>query len=67
MAYIGWIGTFEGVKGTGKEKVFESQLVTDLRALGAVFSCKTAVPPPRMTPEMNNNITGYLWNPKTGI
>ena len=64
MGYVGWIGTFEGVKGTGKENGFESQIVTDLRALGAVFNCKTAVPPSLMSPETNNNIVGYLWNPK---
>ena len=36
MAYIGWIGTFEGRKGTGKEKVFESELVRELHSLGAI-------------------------------
>lgn len=30
-----WIGTFEGLKDTGKEKVYESEMVTELRALGA--------------------------------
>lgn len=28
MGYVGWIGTFQGKKGTGKEKVFESLLVS---------------------------------------
>lgn len=36
MAYIGWIDTFEGKKGTGKEKVFESQIIKDFLALGAI-------------------------------
>ena len=36
MAYIGWIGTFEGQKGTGKEKRFESELVRELYSLGAI-------------------------------
>lgn len=36
MVYVGWIGTFEGVKGTGKEKVFESELVGEFRSLGAI-------------------------------
>lgn len=36
MVYVGWIGTFEGVKGTGKEKVFESELVREFRSLGAI-------------------------------
>ncbi|QYS95360.1 Amidase [Trichoderma simmonsii] len=64
MGYVGWIGTFEGQKGTGKERHFESQLVTDLRQLGAVFYCKTSVPPSLMSPETHNNIVGYLFNPK---
>lgn len=64
MGYVGWIGTFEGQKGTGKERHLESQLVTDLRQLGAVFYCKTAVPQSLMTPETHNNIIGYLLNPK---
>lgn len=36
MAYVGWIDTFEGKTGTGKEKVFESQLIKDFHALGAI-------------------------------
>ena len=36
MAYVGWIGTFEGRKGTGKEKVVESELVRELYSLGAI-------------------------------
>lgn len=36
MAYIGWIGTFEGQKGTGKEQTIESELVRELNLLGAV-------------------------------
>lgn len=36
MAFVGWIGTFEGKKGTGKEKIFESELVRELWSLGAV-------------------------------
>ncbi|KAF7548790.1 hypothetical protein G7Z17_g6835 [Cylindrodendrum hubeiense] len=35
-AYVGWIGTFEGKRGTGKEKVFESELIRELKFLGAV-------------------------------
>ncbi|KXX74804.1 Acetamidase [Madurella mycetomatis] len=55
MAFVGWIGTFEGKKGTGKEKNVESELVRELRSLGAV--------PIGKAPETNNNILGYLWNP----
>ena len=64
MGYLGWIGTFEGKKGTGKEKVFESHMVQDLRALGAVPYCKTSVPHSLMSGETVNNIIGYTWNPK---
>ena len=64
MGYVGWIGTFMGKKGTGKEKVFESEMVKELRALGAVLYCKTSVPHSLMSGETNNNITGYTTNPK---
>ena len=64
MGYVGWIGTFMGRKGTGQEKVFESEMVKELRALGAVLYCKTSVPHTLMSGETNNNITGYTANPK---
>jgi amidase len=63
MGYVGWIGTFEGQKGTGKEMIFESDLVRELRKLGAVLYCKTSVPQSLMTGETVNNIIGYTWNP----
>ncbi|KAE9380775.1 putative general amidase GmdA [Stipitochalara longipes BDJ] len=64
MGYVGWIGTFEGKKGTGKEKVYESEMVTELRNLGAILYCKTSVPHTLMAGETINNIIGYTWNPK---
>lgn len=64
MGYVGWIGTFEGQKGTGKERVFESEMVRELRASGAILYCKTAVPHTLMSGESVNNIIGYVWNPK---
>ncbi|KAL5350792.1 hypothetical protein ACLOAV_004363 [Pseudogymnoascus australis] len=64
MGYVGWINTFEGVKGTGKERVFESEMVRELRALGAVLYVKTAVPHTLMHGETVNNVIGYCWNPK---
>ncbi|KAL8924906.1 MAG: hypothetical protein Q9208_003789 [Pyrenodesmia sp. 3 TL-2023] len=64
MGYVGWIGTFQGKIGTGKERVFESELVKELRDLGAVLYCKTSVPHTLMTGETTNNIIGYTWNPK---
>jgi amidase len=63
MGYVGWIGTFQGKKGTGKEKVFESEMVKELRALGATLYCKTSVPHTLMCGETVNNIIGYTWNP----
>jgi amidase len=64
MGYVGWIDTFEGKKGTGKEKVFQSEMVKELDALGAVLYCKTSVPHTLMAGETINNIIGYTWNPK---
>ncbi|KAH6629263.1 amidase signature domain-containing protein [Boeremia exigua] len=64
MGYVGWIGTFEGKKGTGKEKVYESEMVRELRASGAVLYCKTSVPHTLMSGETVNNIIGYTLNPK---
>ncbi|KAF2744850.1 amidase [Sporormia fimetaria CBS 119925] len=64
MGYIGWLGTFEGRKNTGKERVYESELVRDLRATGAVLFCKTSVPHTLMSGETVNNIISYTWNPK---
>jgi amidase len=67
MGYVGWIGTFEGKKNTGKEKIFESEMVTELRALGAVLYCKTSVPHTLMAGETVNNIIDYTWNPKNRL
>lgn len=67
MGYIGWIDTFEGQKGTGKEKVYESEMVRELRNLGAVLYCKTSVPHSLMAGETVNNIIGYTWNPKNRL
>lgn len=53
-----------GKKGTGKEKVFESEMVKELRALGAILYCKTSVPHTLMAAETVNNIIGYTTNPK---
>ena len=64
MGYTGWIDTFMGKKGTGLEKVFESEMVKELRALGAVLYCKTSVPHSLMTGETVNHIISYTTNPK---
>ena len=40
MAYVGWIGTFEGKKGTGKERNVNSELVRELQELGAILIAK---------------------------
>lgn len=44
--------------------VFESELVKELRAAGAILYCKTSVPHSLMTGETVNNIIGYTTNPK---
>lgn len=40
MGYTGWINTFEGKRGTGKEKVFESEMVKE-RCSTAKHPCLT--------------------------
>lgn len=67
MGYVGWTGTFQGKKGTGKERVFESELTKMLCNLGAVLFCKTSVPHTLMSGESINNIMGYVWNPKNRL
>ncbi|KAK6373958.1 hypothetical protein LTS17_007928 [Exophiala oligosperma] len=64
MGYVGWIDTFEGATGDPRAKTFESEMVRELRALGAVLYCKTSVPHTLMSGETINNIIGYTWNPK---
>jgi amidase len=64
MGYIGWIGTFQGIKDDPRKGVYESELVRELRALGAVLYCKTSVPHTLMAGETVNNIIEYTWNPK---
>lgn len=63
MGYIGWIGTFQGKTDTGKDKVYESEMVRELRSLGATLYCKTSVPHTLMCGETVNNIIGYTYNP----
>jgi amidase len=68
MGYVGWIGTFEGKKAREKRKEFaESELVRELRNMGAVLYCKTSVPHSLMAGETINNIIGYTWNPKNRL
>ncbi|KAK2743324.1 Acetamidase [Onygenales sp. PD_40] len=64
MGYVGWIGTFQGLKGDPRRLTFESVLVGELRALGAVLHCKTSVPATLMSGETFNHIIGYTYNPK---
>ncbi|EXJ86327.1 hypothetical protein A1O3_03278 [Capronia epimyces CBS 606.96] len=64
MGYVGWIGTFEGVPNDPRRASFESEMVRELRNLGAVLYCKTSVPHTLMSGETVNNIIGYTWNPK---
>jgi amidase len=64
MGYIGWIGTFQGKKDDPRMGTYESEMVRELRALGAILYCKTSVPHSLMSGETLNNIIGYTWNPK---
>ena len=64
MGYVGWIDTFEGKKDDPRKGNYESEMVRELRNLGAVLYCKTSVPHTLMTGETVNNIIGYTWNPK---
>lgn len=67
MGYVGWIGTFQGQKGTGKERQYESEMVRELRSLGATLYCKTSVPHTLMCGETINNIVGYTYNSKNRL
>ncbi|KAF2757566.1 general amidase [Pseudovirgaria hyperparasitica] len=63
MGYVGWVGTFEGKKGTGREFHDESQIVEELRSLGAIFYCKTSCPQTLLLGETVNNLIGSTMNP----
>ena len=64
IGYVGWIDSFQGIKDDPRKGVFESELVKELRALGAVLYCKTSVPTSMMSGETANHIIGYTWNPQ---
>jgi amidase len=64
MGYVGWMGTFQGNKDDPRMGTYESEMVRELRALGAILYCKTSVPHTLMSGETLNNIIGYTWNPK---
>jgi amidase len=64
MGYVGWIGTFQGKKGDPRTHVYESEMVRELRSLGAILYVKTSVPHTLMCGETVNNIIGYTMNPK---
>jgi amidase len=51
MGYVGWIGTFEGNADDPRKGKFESEMVRELRNLGAVLYCKTSVPHTLMSGE----------------
>jgi amidase len=67
MGYVGWIGTFQGQRDDPRRATKESELVRELRSLGAVLYCKTSVPTTLMAGETVNNIIGYTWNPKNRL
>lgn len=55
LGYIGWLGKSRAEK--------ESQIVTDLRSLGAIIYVKTSVPQGSSSIDTRNNIIGYSPNP----
>jgi amidase len=67
MGYIGWINTFQGTPINPDTNNEESELVRELRSLGAILYCKTSVPATLMAGETINNIIGYTWNPKNRL
>lgn len=64
MGYVGWIGTFEGKADDPRKGTHESEMVRELRNLGAILYCKTSVPHTLMSGETVNNIVGFTLNPK---
>ncbi|KAL8836535.1 MAG: hypothetical protein Q9170_002890 [Blastenia crenularia] len=40
MGYVGWIGTYEGIRDPTKRHQVDSQIVKELLSLGAVLFCK---------------------------
>lgn len=64
MGWIGWLGTFQGKPYEPHHAQFESELVRELRQLGAILYVKTAVPHTLMCGETINNIIGYTENPR---
>ncbi|KAJ5405205.1 hypothetical protein N7465_006489 [Penicillium sp. CMV-2018d] len=67
MGYVGWINSFQGHQNDPRSGTEESELVRELRNLGAVLYCKTSVPATLMAGETINNIIGYTWNPKNRL
>ncbi|KAL4895376.1 amidase signature domain-containing protein [Aspergillus ambiguus] len=67
MGYVGWIGTFQGKTDDPRRAAFDSELVRELRDLGAVLYCKTSVPATLMCGETVNNIISYTTNPKNRL
>ncbi|KAL2071771.1 hypothetical protein VTL71DRAFT_13006 [Oculimacula yallundae] len=63
MGYVGWIDTFEGSRDPDKVHRVDSQVVEELRSLGAVLYCKTSLPQTLMCGETINNIIGHTLNP----
>ncbi|KAJ8607055.1 hypothetical protein MRB53_040564 [Persea americana] len=69
MGYVGWLvdGTFEGKETSEKAGTFESEIVKELRSLGAVLYVKTSVPHTLMSGVTNNHIVGLCLNPKNRL
>ncbi|KAK3376423.1 amidase signature domain-containing protein [Lasiosphaeria ovina] len=64
MGYIGWIGGNLGIKDPSRTHKVESQITSELLALGAVLYCKTSLPQTLLLGETKNNIIGQTLNPR---
>jgi len=63
MGYIGWIDTYEGSKNPTLVHQVDSQVVAELKGLGAVLYCKTSLPQTLLLGETVNNLIGETRNP----
>ncbi|KAK7953856.1 hypothetical protein PG988_014550 [Apiospora saccharicola] len=63
MGYVGWIGSNLGIEHPEQAHRVESQITTELLALGAVLYCKTSLPQTLLLGETKNNIIGQTLNP----
>ncbi|KAK3371238.1 amidase signature domain-containing protein [Lasiosphaeria ovina] len=64
MGYIRWIRGNLGIKDPSRTHKVESQITSELLALGVVLYCKTSLPQTLLLGETKNNIIGQTLNPR---